>query len=313
MHRRSWLQTLAAGGAGLAAVAGRPTFAADASSTPSPAKFHFSLNTSTIRGQKLSLIEMIDIAAKAGYDAVEPWHMELDEYVKNGGSLPDLRKRIEGHGLVVANIIAFPEWVVDDDGKRAQGMDSVKRLMDLALQIGCPRVAAPPAGATKGDPLDLTKAAERYRAVLEIGDQMGVLPLLEFWGSSRNLSRLAEATFVALDARHPKASILADIYHLFKGGSDYAGLRLLNGDALPVIHLNDFPGNRPRQEINDAERVYPGDGVAPLKEVFSTLRTIGFRGYLSLELFNREYWRLDPLLVAQTGLEKARVILQSTA
>ena len=41
--------------------------------------------------------------------------------------------------------------------------------------------------------------------------------------------------------------------------------------------------------IADADRVYPGDGVAPIKQILRDLRAIGFRGMLSLELFNREY------------------------
>ena len=41
------------------------------------AKFHYCFNTSTIRGQKLSLVEEIDIAAKAGYQAIEPWINEI--------------------------------------------------------------------------------------------------------------------------------------------------------------------------------------------------------------------------------------------
>jgi hypothetical protein len=30
---------------------------------------------------------------------------------------------------------------------------------------------------------------------------------------------------------------------------------------------------------------------------------------LSLELFNREYWKQDPLLVAKTGLQKLRALV----
>src|SRR3954465_4608097 len=58
------------------------------------ADFHYCFNTSTIRGQKLSLVEEIDIAAKAGYQAIEPWINEIEAYVHSGGSLPDLKKRI---------------------------------------------------------------------------------------------------------------------------------------------------------------------------------------------------------------------------
>ncbi|HET6879345.1 MAG TPA: sugar phosphate isomerase/epimerase, partial [Pirellulales bacterium] len=44
--------------------------------------FRYCLNTSTVRGQKLGIEQEIDLAAKAGYDAIEPWINEIDEYVK---------------------------------------------------------------------------------------------------------------------------------------------------------------------------------------------------------------------------------------
>src|SRR5262245_44409000 len=36
-------------------------------------RIHFALNTSTIRGQKLSVPEQVEVAANAGYDGIEPW------------------------------------------------------------------------------------------------------------------------------------------------------------------------------------------------------------------------------------------------
>ena len=69
---------------------------------------------------------------------------------------------------------------------------------------------------------------------------------------------------VAIESGHPKACVLPDVYHLYKGGSDFAGLKLLNAAAVHVFHMNDYPANPPRSAINDSDRVYPGDGVAPL-------------------------------------------------
>src|SRR5262249_35539368 len=111
---------------------------------------------------------------------------------------------------------------------------------------------------------------------------------------------------------HPQACILADVYHLYKGGSNLCGLTLLNGAALHVLHFNDYPADPPRASITDAQRVYPGDGVAPLKTILRDLHKIGFRGVLSLELFNRDYWRQDPLTVARTGLDKMRAVVRSS-
>jgi sugar phosphate isomerase/epimerase len=77
--------------------------------------------------------------------------------------------------------------------------------------------------------------------------------------------------------------------------------------------MNDYPADPPRASITDAHRVYPGDGVAPLKEMLRDLRHLGFGGYLSLELFNREYWKQDAMQVARTGLEKMRAVAEASA
>jgi 2-keto-myo-inositol isomerase len=305
LSRREWLtaSALALGVGGLA----RPAFGAN---SRAPGSFTFCLNTSTISGHKLPIVQEIEIAAKAGYQGIEPWIRELDQYVKEGGSLVDLGKRIKDHGLAVVDLIGFFEWAVDDEAKRKKGLEEARRNMEMVRAVGGSRIAAPPFGATDQADLNLRKVAERYRALLEIGDSYGVTPIVEVWGHSKPISRLGEAAFVAIESGHPRAAILADVYHLHKGGSDYGGLHLLGPDSIPVLHMNDYP-DLPREKLSDADRVYPGDGVAPLKELFRTLKSLGFRVNLSLELFNREYWKLDASTVARTGLEKMKAVVAS--
>src|SRR5579862_663791 len=103
--------------------------AAAASSTAGTgsAPFRFCLNTATIRGQKLGIVKEIEIASQAGYDAIEPWVDSLQDYAKGGGSIEDLGKRISDAGLTVEGAIGFPEWIVDDDARRAKGMETAKR------------------------------------------------------------------------------------------------------------------------------------------------------------------------------------------
>ncbi len=272
--------------------------------------FKLCLNTSTIRGQEIGIEREIELAAKVGYDALEPWVDQLTKYRDAGGSLSDLGKRIADLGLTVESAIAFTAWIVDDDAKRAAALEETKRAMDIVAQIGGKRLAAPPVGATDAHDGDLAKIATRYRALLEIGDQSGVVPQLELWGFSKTLSRLGEVAYVTIQAAHPSACILADVYHIYKGGSDPASLRLLNGATMHCLHMNDYP-EIPRETIVDADRVFPGDGVAPLPMILRTLRETGFRGALSLEVFNREYWRRDPEAVLREGIEKMRVAVES--
>jgi len=276
-------------------------------------RFLLGLNTSTIRGQKLSIVEEIAIAEKAGYQALEPWIDELERHAASGGSLEDLGKRLRDARISVESVIGFFEWIVDDPQRRNKALQDARRYMDLVRRIGGKQLAAPPRGATDRPINDLLKIAERYRALLELGDEMGVVPQVEIWGPSKTLGRLSEAVSVAIEAQHPKACILADVYHLYRGGSGFGGIKLLGGGSIHVFHFNDYPADPPREKATDADRVFPGDGVAPLKPLLRDLAANGMHVTLSLELFNRKYWSLDPLFVARTGLEKMKALVDGAA
>lgn len=110
-------------------------------------------------------------------------------------------------------------------------------------------------------------------------------------------------------ANDPHGRILPDVYHLFRGGSGFDSLKMIDGSLIEIFHMNDYPGNIPREKLEDKDRVYPGDGAAPLKQLISNLREIGGEQIFSLELFNRDYWKQDPLTVAKTGLEKMKAVV----
>jgi 2-keto-myo-inositol isomerase len=313
MNRREIVQSgLAAaavafsGAAAQSQAADDDTKSAGEKSGDNAAPFRYALNTATIRGHKLGIVEQFELAAKAGYDGVEPWIGDIEEYKKTGGSLADLKKRIVDLGVTVDGAIGFANWIVDDDAARAKGLEHAKRDMDVLAQIGGTHIAAPPAGATDNAHLDLGKAAERYRKLVEVGESIGVIPQVEVWGFSKSLSRLSECAFVAIESGHPKACLLTDVYHLYKGGSDFSTFGLASGAAMHCMHMNDYPADPPREKIADKDRVYPGDGVAPIAAILQTLYKSGFRGVLSLELFNPTYWKQDALVVARTGLEKMK-------
>jgi 2-keto-myo-inositol isomerase len=313
MTRREVLgQALAAG-----ALVGMPAAAVASESSPragsatAPAgSFRISLNTSTLRGQKLPLVDLIDLAANVGYDGIEPWVDEIERHLASGGTLKDLDKRLKDRNLRVTGAIAFYEWMVDDDGKRASALEQARRHMGRLAEIGATHMAAPPCGDVKN--VDLLKAAQRYHDLLEAGGGCGVIPTLEIWGWASNLTRLGQAVMVALEADHPKACILPDVYHLYKGGSGLSGISRLNPNLLGGFHLNDYPSTPPRETIADKDRVYPGDGVAPLKQLVRDLRTIGYRGPVSVELFNPNYFQQDPAQVARTALDKTRAVIRGT-
>jgi len=278
------------------------------SSVVAKQKFEFSLNMSTIMGQKLGFIKELEVAAQAGYKHCEIWVPTLETYLKSGGTIADARKRIADLGIKVQNAIGFAQWIVDDETTRNKGIEQLKREMDLLAQLGCHRTAAPPMGATKEAGLDLRRVAERYRTILDLGVSMSVIPQLEMWGHSKNLNRVADVLFVAAEAGHPAARLLLDVFHIYKGESSHDCLHLVGENAIEVFHVNDYVTTMKPGVITDADRIYAGDGEAPIKKIVGLLKPSSQPVILSLELFNKTLYQQDALLVAKTGLAKLKAL-----
>src|SRR5205814_9739091 len=81
-------------------------------------------------------------------------------------------------------------------------------------------------------------------------------------------------------------------------------------DRLALIHLNDAPDKPPR-EIEDADRLLPGEGVIQLKTLIAALTTGKYAGPWSLETFNPGYWKEDPEPLARRGSAAIDALLQS--
>jgi 2-keto-myo-inositol isomerase len=277
-------------------------------SRPANEPFGYCLNTSTIRGNNLDIVAEVAAISKAGYNAIEPWVTEIDAYTAKGGTLKDLGKRIADAGLTVEDIIAFNSWLDDDETRRAAAMEKLKVDMDKVAQIGAKRIATPPGNSRAVVSLD--NAATYYRAALELGERMGVQPLCELWGTHPVLGPLSHGAYVAVATGRSDASLLLDVFHLYKSGTPFASLKQMNGAALHVLHVNDYPDAPDPTKLSDANRIYPGDGVAPYGQIFRDLRDSGFRGFLSLELFNKDYYARGADENLKAGLEKIRATVK---
>ncbi|MBR0506545.1 MAG: sugar phosphate isomerase/epimerase [Kiritimatiellae bacterium] len=268
-------------------------------------KRKLSMNASTLRGYKLSLKDQVKAVSAAGYGGFEPWLKDIHA-ARADGTFADTVKLARDSGLQFVNGIAFGSWVHPDAKVRAAGIEETKRDMAALAEMGCPRIAASMLGVQKpGSPkLTLAEIAERFAAVCDLGAKMGVQPLLEYWGHSVNLCRLEDALAVLAIVKRPGTAVLADVYHTYRGGGDFATFARLMPEQLPVLHVNDYPSTKPRAELTDPDRVWPGDGLAPWKDLFATLDARGIDPWLSIELFNPAYWRTTPTDTLRTGVEK---------
>lgn len=303
LSRRQVLITAAAASASVLSAEG-------ASATPRW-NIRYGLNTATLRHFHLDLPRLAAIAVTAGYRSIEPWLDEIERYIASGGSAHEFSARAHESGLTIENVIAFPEWLTADPLHRAATLDKVRRSMDLVASVGGHRIAAPPSGATD-TPMPLATIAERYGALLKLGKESGVIPQLEIWGFSANVRTLADAAWIAVQTGDASARIIPDMMHLFRSGSPVAGLQMVAGHAIDVFHMNDYPASVTPASAQDTDRRFPGSGVAPLTEALQALRTVGFEGALSLEVFGAQAVPADPLTAAREGLRSMKATVENS-
>lgn len=254
-------------------------------------------------------MDKIAIAVETGYTAIEVWSDDLTQFEQTGQPLSDLGQILQDSGLKVPSVIAMFDWMQSGDCYKKTAYAEARRRLNQAAVIGAPHIVASPVPDRQH--LDITLAATRYRELVELGEELGVRPAMEFLGFNGNVYQLEQAVAIVRQAEHPNGCIVLDPFHLYRGGSGFGGVKLLSSDEIALCHFNDAPALPPQFEQTDEDRVYPGDGILPLTSLLKDLISLGYEGYLSLELFNPHYWTEDLRQVARIGREKMEATIRS--
>jgi len=84
----------------------------------------------------------------------------------------------------------------------------------------------------------------------------------------------------------------------------------LQGSFIAIFQINDVPSSPSREELEDSDRIFPGDGIFPLKTILTDLKNTGYNDYISLQLFNEIYWERDLTEMAKEGLQKTLNVIE---
>ena len=267
--------------------------------------FKYSLNSSTIK--TTPILKKIEVAAKAGYEAIELWHDDMDAYIASGGTIQEIKKCVDDNGLKVPTTIHIHGWFQPAGDEHTVAMDTAKRKMEQAAAVGAPHsVAGPPHGVA-----DRPLGKRHYHDLLELGSPFGVRPAFEYLGFIQDLKTIDDAIDILDGCAHPNACMVLDPFHCYVGGGGVESIAKLSASQVAVSHFNDAPAEPAPSTQRDPDRVMPGDGVIDLKRYCDLLRQINYSGFLSLELFRPDLWEQDPLEVAKVGLEKMRAAAEA--
>jgi 2-keto-myo-inositol isomerase len=234
--------------------------------------------------------------ARAGVRAVEPQLTKVREFEQKES--PGAARRLLGDlGLKAvssSNQLGLPE----PGDARMRSLDDLKWKSELAQAIGCDRLVAPSTGTGQYTEDDYKRGVDNLREAAEVAKPFGVSIMLEFARTSRFAGSLPTALKLVREANHPNVRVMMDIYHFWGGISKFEDLELLGDGELHHLHFEDVPADPPREIQGQPHRVFPGEGIAPLRRIVDLLRRKKYAGPASLEMFNPAIQAMDPYQVA---------------
>jgi 2-keto-myo-inositol isomerase len=180
-----------------------------------------------------------------------------------------------------------------------------RELCERASTLGAGKIVVVPSPTPEGATWDQIKAesVRVLRDLSEVAAPYGTQLAFEFlgfgWCSVRTLEQCWE---IVRETDRNNIGLVLDTCHFYGGGSAVAAIRDVDPTKILIFHINDVE-DRPRETIEDAHRLLPGEGVIPLDDIMAALSATGFNGMCSIELFRPAYWEREPAELALAARE----------
>jgi 2-keto-myo-inositol isomerase len=252
----------------------------------------------------------VAVTAGAGFKALEVWAVKLDRYLAVH-SLADLNALFVDQCVkpLTLNSIEFIAFCGSED---SLVQVRLHELGKIAQVIGCPTIVVVPSPLPDRNLSWADIVTEYVKVLRDLSDIARLYSLnlsFEFLGFGWCSVRTPRATFeIIKKVDRDNIGMTIDTAHLFGGGGLMSELDQLDPKRIFAFHLDDLE-DTPMEAIRDSSRLLPGLGVVPLDEICARLKSIGYTGSCSIELFRPEYWGWDPQELANKSREAAIKVL----
>ncbi len=247
-------------------------------------------------------------ASKAGIKLVELIPQHVEEFVKSDG-IPAARRLIADLGLTAVSGSGVRGLFEPNPG-RVKALEDLKARASLFAELGVDRLVCPCGTSEKFSAGDYKRAVDHAREAGEVVKPFRTTVMLEFMRGSTFIGSLPTALQITREAAHPFVKPMFDCYHFWAGLSKFQDLDLLRNGEIHHVHFQDVP-SMPRELLDGTTRDIPGDGVSPLPAILRALRSKGYSGPMSVELFYPHLQKGDPFQVCSEIRRKAEAVMRS--
>ena len=246
-----------------------------------------------------SLPDKLEAAAKAGFDGVEVMEADLLAF---DGTPAELRRIAADLGLAIDLYQPFRDFEAMPEPQRNRNMDRAERKFDIMGALGTNLVLV--CSNTQAAAIDDdVRAAADLREMAERAARRGLRVGFEALSWGRHVNRWRHAWKIVEQAGHPSLGLIVDSFHTLAVKDDPTGLAAVPGDRIFFVQLADAP-LRDMDVLSWSRhyRNFPGQGDLPIGSFVRAVLGSGYRGPLSLEVFNDHFRAATPGQIARDGL-----------
>jgi len=268
------------------------------------------------RGGNYTLDEKAALAQKYGYDGFDCSFAELQRHAN--GDLNAVRAVLAKHDVVLASV----------PGVLSAQLFGPEAEWDAAIgQIAQRASVVVAAGGTYTNSVLFNKITQpkeelwpqtvrRLHQVAQALDGTGVRLGIKYLGV-RSLrperpyvfvQSLAETLQLFEEAQALHLGLVIDSYHWHAAGDSVEAIRRLPSEQLVAFHLSDAT-DVPLADLQDQERLLPGEGVIPLTPLLLAALDAGFDGFVGMEVLGPRIAEMDAEDYLREGMTALRGVL----
>lgn len=250
-----------------------------------------------------SLRQKISAIANAGFDSLELYEPDL---AMSGENPRDIARIVSDHGLRVALLQPLRDFEGLPEPRRARAIESARRMFDVMDELGtdllllCSSIAPDASG-------DIDKIVEDIGTLGEVASERNMRVGFEALAWGKHVRDFQDAWSVIRRCNRQNVGLVLDSFQALARGGDLGRIRTLESNRIFHVQIADAPAiDTDILSLSRRYRNLPGQGHLELANFVEALRSSGYDGTYSIEIF-REIQ--DSLPSAEDSLRSLRSLL----
>ncbi|MDF0732032.1 bifunctional sugar phosphate isomerase/epimerase/4-hydroxyphenylpyruvate dioxygenase family protein [Pseudomonas entomophila] len=256
-----------------------------------------------------TLPEKLHAIAAAGFDGVEIFENDL---LHHAGSPREIRQRCADLGLAITLFQPFRDFEGCRRDRLQKNLDRAQRKFELMHELGTDLVLV--CSNVQVDALgDEQLLVDDLRLLAEHAGQHAVRIGYEALAWGRHVNTWQQVWQLVRQADHPALGVILDSFHTLSLNGDPRGIRDIPGEKIFFVQMADAPVlAMDVLEWSRHFRCFPGQGELDLPGFLAPILQRGYRGPLSLEIFNDGFRAAPPRQTAADGLRSLLYLEEKT-